>query len=280
MEYVPVNVTASFPFIQKNELYKTVKPYGADFSTTTLPRSNLKTNLVDGICVTDMRGLKKPFTFEENGFEVLKFKPSLPYEDFANQAKVERLYCRELGEFLADHFQASAVQIFETQVRRRHSSFPDGFVDISVGYQPAMRPHVDATIEHTRDKVITLNGELAEELLERDWVYLNTWRPLRGPLRDWPLALCDPSTVDPKNDFIATDNIIKGEYAENIGLHHAEKQRWYYLRDQLAEELLVFRQADSDGNTGVPHASFRLPQTLHESPVPRESIEARLVVYF
>jgi hypothetical protein len=31
---------------------------------------------------------------------------------------------------------------------------------------------IDATIEHTKDKISTLNGELAEELLKKDWVYL------------------------------------------------------------------------------------------------------------
>ncbi|KAK8029284.1 hypothetical protein PG991_006340 [Apiospora marii] len=279
MDYIPVDVTASFPFIQKNELYRTVKPYGADFSTDSLPRSNLKTNRVGDIVVTDMRGLDKRFTFDEHGFEVLNFKPSLPYECFADQARVEEVYCHELGSFLVEHFDATAIQIFETQVRRRHSSFPDGEVDINVGYQPAMRPHIDATIEHTREKILTLNGDLAAELLQKEWIYLNAWRPLRGPLRDWPLALCDPSTVDPGADLIRTDNIIKGEYAENIGLHFGESQRWYYLGNQTADELLVFRQADSQGRTGVPHASFRLPVNEDERPVPRESIEMRMVIY-
>ncbi len=117
MEYAPDNVIATFPFIQKNELYKTVKPYGADFSTEAVPRSNLKMHKVDGVSITDMRGLEKKFTFDEDGFKVLKFKPSLPYDGFANQAKVEEIYCEELGLFLVEHFQASAIQIFETQVQ-------------------------------------------------------------------------------------------------------------------------------------------------------------------
>ncbi len=63
------------------------------------------------------------------------------------------------------------------------------------------------------------------------------------------------STVNPKEDLIPTDNIIEGEYAENIGLYYGEKQRWYYLGSQQADELLVFRQADSEGQTGgAPHS--------------------------
>ena len=76
------------------------------------------------------------------------------------------------------------------------------------------------------------------------------WKPLKGPLRDWPLAICDPATVSQASDVIAIDNIVEGEQVENLGLHHSPKQRWMYLSDQMPNELLVFRQADSDGNTG------------------------------
>jgi hypothetical protein len=116
MNYSLVDVVTTFPFIKKCELYKTVKPYGADFYTDSIPRSNLRTHRVDGVKVTDMRGLDTPFTYEANGFEVLPFKTSLPYEGFAYQDKVEEIYCQELGAFLLKHFKASAVQIFEAQV--------------------------------------------------------------------------------------------------------------------------------------------------------------------
>lgn len=70
------------------------------------------------------------------------------------------------------------------------------------------------------------------------------WKPLRGPLRDWPLALCDLSTVR-ATDTLETDNVYTNRVVESMQVHYAETQAWYYLQDQQASELLVFQQADS-----------------------------------
>jgi len=78
----------------------------------------------------------------------------------------------------------------------------------------------------------------------------SVWKPLKGPLRDWPLALCDPASISPSKDLISIDNVIKGEHAENVGLHYNPNQEWMYLSDHVPTELLVFRQADSEGRTG------------------------------
>lgn len=128
----------------------------------------------------------------------------------------------------------------------------------------------------------------------------SVWRPLRGPLYDWPLAVCDASTVDTTNDFTSHDVVYSTKARENIMVFHNEKQKWYYLSGQKPSELLLFRQADTEGrpgtisdlcwkrltgaNTlsqGVPHAAFQLPTEDQSSPpLLRESIEVRAVVCF
>lgn len=77
----------------------------------------------------------------------------------------------------------------------------------------------------------------------------STWKPLRGPLRDWPLALCSPNSVS-DDDLIAADNVRGDDFAENQLLCAGEGHEWWYLKDQEASEILLFRQADSDGNRG------------------------------
>jgi len=47
------------------------------------------------------------------------------------------------------------------------------------------------------------------------------------------------------------DNIVRQQYAENVGVHYNQQQKWMYLSNHMPDELLVFRQADSDGNTGM-----------------------------
>ena len=44
---------------------------------------------------------------------------------------------------------------------------------------------------------------------------------------------------------MAADAVFEAKVTENIQVHYDEAHRWYYLADQEASELLVFRQAES-----------------------------------
>lgn len=51
---------------------------------------------------------------------------------------------------------------------------------------------------------------------------------------------------------MASDFVDSWGYSENIQVHYSETQRWYYLENQMPNELLVFKSADSeDGKPGV-----------------------------
>ena len=71
------------------------------------------------------------------------------------------------------------------------------------------------------------------------------WKPLKGPVRDRPLALCDAKTVDSANDLVTSDVVYEDHSEENYQVHYNPKQRWLYLSDQQPSEMLVFRCADS-----------------------------------
>ena len=64
-------------------------------------------------------------------------------------------------------------------------------------------------------------------------------------MRDWPLAVCDATSVD-HADLVPTDIIYPNYVAENCMLHFNEKQQWYWLPDQKADEILVFKAVDSE----------------------------------
>jgi hypothetical protein len=86
----------------------------------------------------------------------------------------------------------------------------------------------------------------------------SVWKPLFGPLNDWPLALCDASTVDAANDLVEVDHVYRmpdgksGRLVENYAVYHSQRHRWYYLSEQSPDEILVFRQVDSSGQPGEP----------------------------
>lgn len=71
------------------------------------------------------------------------------------------------------------------------------------------------------------------------------WKPLKGPLEDWPLAVCDVRSVDVQRD-LAQATILHQDYMNhNCQVHYNEHQRWFYLRRQQVDELMLFRQFDS-----------------------------------
>jgi hypothetical protein len=61
-------------------------------------------------------------------------------------------------------------------------------------------------------------------------------------LHDWPLTVCDASTVDVDHDLIPSDQVFPNHVVENIQMHHNPEQKWYYLSEQTPEELWIFQQ--------------------------------------
>ena len=73
---------------------------------------------------------------------------------------------------------------------------------------------------------------------------LSIWKPLKSPVRDWPLALCDAKTIDSANDLVTADVVYQDHSEEKYQVHYKPKQRWFYLSDQQPSEMLVFSCAD------------------------------------
>lgn len=100
-------------------------------------------------------------------------------------------------------------------------------------------------------------------------------------MRDWPLAICDPLTIDPQRDVLLVDAVFRDSIGEGFNLHHHPDQRWYYLSNQTSCEALIFNGYDSRFKTmcGVPHCAveYTLPD---RDTIPRESVEVRAIAFF
>ena len=68
---------------------------------------------------------------------------------------------------------------------------------------------------------------------------------------DWPLAVCDAASVDFENDTMAGDVVERAKAFENTQVHFNPRQKWYYLKEQLPSELLIFKNADSQSVYGA-----------------------------
>jgi len=73
----------------------------------------------------------------------------------------------------------------------------------------------------------------------------SAWRPLKEPVRDWPLAVCDCRTFDSRRDGVAADVVYHSWVSENVMVHHCEKQEWFFFPEQSPDELLIFRGVNS-----------------------------------
>ena len=109
--------------------------------------------------------------------------------DFYDEDELQRVYYPEAERLVAEVTGATRVLVFDHTVRRRVW----GGVDRSAGTprQPVTVAHNDYTIKSGPQRVRDLMGEEAEELLSRRFEIVNVWRPIRGPLRDAPLAVCE-----------------------------------------------------------------------------------------
>lgn len=80
--------------------------------------------------------------------------------------------------------------------------------------------------------------------------YPSVWKPLRGPVQDWPLALCDSVSLS-DSDIVPADAVYEHVVSENAMIHHNPRQLWHYLADQEASEALMFTAADSHTEPGT-----------------------------
>ncbi|KAH8593087.1 hypothetical protein B0O99DRAFT_688988 [Bisporella sp. PMI_857] len=79
-------------------------------------------------------------------------------------------------------------------------------------------------------------------------LYLESLKPVL--FRDWPLALCDLSSIDPDKDLEMADTVFD-------------------VRDeQKTAEITIFRRYDSNigHGSGVPHVAFPDPSVISMTP--------------
>jgi len=107
---------------------------------------------------------------------------------------------------------------------------------------------------------------------------INVWKPLHGPLRDWPLALCDLRSIDP-DDLQRLDEVHSEDFLESYQVKYNSAQRWWFLPEQEPHEILVFKGADSEVSGAVPHGSFPDP-SYSDRERKRESVECRILVVY
>ena len=151
-----------------------------------VPRSN-STHEAHTVAIHDARPRRREISLDREGFAVLHQQSAV--RDFWDEDEVRRVYYPEVQRVLAEATGASKVFIFDHTLRRRVQGAVDRVA--RTPRQPATRVHVDHTATSGPQRVRDFFGDEAEALLRGRVQVINLWRPIRGPLRDAPLAVCD-----------------------------------------------------------------------------------------
>lgn len=195
---------------------------------------------------------------------------------FDDEAHVRQRYYPESAEIIRAALGADAVVVFDHNVRRNSPSERGPPHGVAL---PVHHAHTDYTPRSALRRLREEFGERAETEVSR-YLQVNLWRPIRGPVRDAPLAICNGATV-------AADALraVELRYADRTGeiyyLVHESGQRWCFASDMAVEEAWLFKNFDSaPAGTGcaAPHSAFT--DRRHPLAPPRESIEVRALAVF
>jgi hypothetical protein len=226
--------------------------------------------------VFDGRSISDSFSLDREGFALVRHPTAV--RDFYNDEEIRKVYYPAAESFIRATLRADRVVIFDHTVRRR----VEGAADIRGAgpRQPATRIHVDQTDASGANRVREHLPAEADELLKGRVQVINLWRPIRGPLRDTPLALCDAASVA-TDDLVASDLIYPNRRGETYSVKFNPDHRWFYFPEMTADQALLLKCYDSatDGRARfAPHTAFVDPTTPADAPS-RESIELRTLVF-
>ncbi|KAF2656294.1 putative CmcJ-like methyltransferase [Lophiostoma macrostomum CBS 122681] len=264
-------------FLRHDALYEAEKPYSLRFEPPpNFASSNIKLEN-HPITVRNIRACQSPPKLTRNGFGIVPFHSRMGYDDFEDDELVKEVYLREAADLLRVLLGANKVQIFEHTVRKQHETFPISTGEAYRWNQPTSIAHVDTTVQWAVDMAAQLNSDQPDITAERIQC-VNLWKPIKGPVQDWPLALCDPESVDLNRDLEPCDLVYPDYVVENRQLHWNEEQKWWYCDQQQVDEAWVFLQSDTASTTKpVPHTAFPVEGHVGEA---RESIEVRALLYY
>ena len=197
--------------------------------------------------------------------------------NFYDPEEVPRVYYPEVEQLLKKATGATRVRVFDHNVRCR----PMAKRGENGAREPVKFAHNDYTLASGPQRVRDLFPAEAESLLKHRFAEINVWRPIRGPVEESPLAMCDATSMT-LEDFVATDLKYRDRTGEVYSVAFNPNHRWFYFPKMESDEALLLKCYDSaeDGRARfTAHTGIDDPTSVADA-APRESIEVRTLVFF
>jgi len=214
-------------------------------------------------------------TLDRQGFAFVHHHTRV--SNFYDPEEVTRAYYPEVERLLKEATGAVRVHVFDHNVRCR----PMAKRGENGAREPVKFAHNDYTLKSGPHRVRDLLPAEADGLLKHRFAEINVWRPIRGPVEESPLAVCDASSMT-LQDFVATDLKYRDRTGEVYSVAFNPDHRWFYFPRMERDEALLLKCYDSaeDGRARfTAHTGIDDPTSAADA-APRESIEARTLVFF
>jgi len=224
--------------------------------------------------IYDARPVANGLSLEREGFALARHDTAVT--DFYDEKQVREIYYPEMERLVAEATGAEKVLVFDHTIRVAEHAVERGL------RAPVQMVHNDYTDKSGPQRVRDLlpPGE-AEARLRHRFVEINVWRPIKGPVQAWPLALADARSIAPA-DVITCDLIYADRTGEILYGVYSPDHRWNYFPRMERHEAVLIKCYDSlkDGRARFSlHTAFEDPATPENAP-PRESIEIRTLAFF
>lgn len=226
------------------------------------------------VFIQDGRAVADAFSIDREGFALVPHATKTA--DLYDEAELKRSYYPETEALLKAETGAHRVLIFDHTIRTSHQR-PRG---VGLPREAVLRVHNDYTLKSGPQRVRDLIPDEAEALLQKRFAIVNVWRPIVGPLQQFPLALGDAASLAPE-DIIATDLIYPDRVGEIYSIAYNPAQRWFYFPQMRRDEAVLIKTFDSDPARArfSAHSAFADPN-FPNPKILRESIEIRALAFF
>ena len=224
--------------------------------------------------IRDARPIVDQLSLDKEGFVLINRQTAVT--NFYDEAQIAAVYYPECERVMKEATGAARVVAFDHIVRNAAISAMDKTIKT-----PAKRVHNDYTAWSSPQRVRDLMGDEAEALLKNRYAIINLWRPIKGPVLESPLTLCDAQSLAEEN-LIASDLKYPDRTGETYSITYNPNQRYYYFPKMQAGEAVLIRCFDSAQQGAArfsAHTGFDDPTSPPNAP-PRESLEVRMLVFY
>jgi hypothetical protein len=219
------------------------------------------------------RAIMSELSLDIQGFAVTRQQSAVA--NFYDADEVRRVYYPEVERMVREFTGAVKVHVFDHNVRSRPMAKRENGAQ-----EPVKVAHNDYTVKSGPQRVRDLLPDEADALLKNRFAVINVWRPIRGPVEENPLAVCDARTIAPK-DLVLHNLIYRDRIGEVYTLAYNPEHRWFYFPHMQKNEVMLLKCYDSDQHRArfTAHTAFDDPNSPPNAPA-RESIEVRTLAFF